>query len=108
MSNQSQGTPTSSDEPFSPTSFIIFCLDEEGNVAFEASWGESIDDVKKFAALVSSVTNGDFNSMIEQQLKSQSKDLQDGKKKFSAFYKTYSESKTPSNLVIDPTRVELT
>ena len=108
MLNQSQETQSSSDEEqFSPTSFIIFCLDEEGNVAFEASWGDSMEDVKKFAALANSITNGDFNKMIEDQLKLQSKDLPDGKKKFSAFSKIYSEAKSPSNLVIDPTRVEL-
>lgn len=107
MLNQSQETQSSSDENFSPTSFLIFCLDEEGNVAFEASWGENIEDVKKFAALISSLTNGDFNKMIEEQLKLQSKDIPDGKKKFSAFNKIYSDSKSPSNLVIDPTRVEL-
>jgi hypothetical protein len=86
---------------------MIFCLDEEGSVAFEASWGDTIDDVKKFAALANSVTNGDFNKMIEEQLKLQSKDEPDGRKKFSAFSKIYSEAKSPSNLVIDPTRVEL-
>jgi hypothetical protein len=107
MSNQSQVTDHSSDESFSPKSFIIFCLDEQGDVAFEASWGDTIDDVKKFAALMSSVTNGEFNKMIETQLKLQSKDIADGKKKFTAFSKIYSESKTPSNLVIDPTQVEL-
>jgi hypothetical protein len=86
---------------------MIFCLDEEGSVAFEASWGDTIDDVKKFAALANSVTNGDFNKMIEEQLKLQSKDISDGRKKFSAFSKIYSEAKSSSNLVIDPTRVEL-
>jgi len=86
---------------------MIFCLDEEGSVAFEASWGDTIDDVKKFAALANSVTNGDFNKMIEEQLKLQSKDEPDGRKKFSAFSKIYSEAKSSSNLVIDPTRVEL-
>jgi len=107
MSNQSQVTDPSSDDNFSPTSFIIFCLDEQGDVAFEASWGDTMDDVKKFASLMSSVTNGEFNKMIEAQLKLQSKDIVDGKKKFTAFSKIYSESKVPSNLVIDPTQVEL-
>jgi hypothetical protein len=45
--------------------------------------------------------------MIEEQLKLQSKDEPDGRKKFSAFSKIYSEAKSSSNLVIDPTRVEL-
>jgi hypothetical protein len=107
MSNQSQVTDHNSDDSFSPKSFIIFCLDDQGDVAFEASWGDTIDDVKKFASLMSSVTNGEFNKMIEDQLKIQAKDITDGKKKFSAFSKIYSESKTPSNLVIDPTQVEL-
>jgi len=107
MSNQSQETLLSSDEPFLPKSFMFFCIDNEGSVAFEASWGDTIEDVKQFATLVSNITNGDFNKMIEEQLKLQSKDMPDGKKKFSAFHKVYSESKSPSNLVIDPTRVEL-
>lgn len=107
MSNQSQEMPHSSDESFTPNSFIILCIDADGNIAFEASWGDSIDDVKKFASLISNLTNGEFNKMISDQLKLQSKDIADGKKKFSTFNKIYNESKIPSNLVIDPTEVEL-
>jgi hypothetical protein len=107
MSNQSQEMPLSSDDSFTPTSFIILCIDDDGSVAFEASWGNSMEDVKKFASLVSSLTNGEFNKMISDQLKLQSKDIADGKRKFNAFNKIYNDSKVPSNLVIDPTEVEL-
>jgi hypothetical protein len=99
--------PLSSDDSFTPTSFIILCIDDDGSVAFEASWGNSMEDVKKFASLVSSLTNGEFNKMISDQLKLQSKDIADGKRKFNAFNKIYNDSKVPSNLVIDPTEVEL-
>jgi hypothetical protein len=99
--------PLSSDESFAPKSFIILCVDEDDSIAFEASWGDSLEDVKKFASLVSNLTNGEFNKMITDQLKLQSKDIVDGKKKFAAFNKIYNDSKVPSNLVIDPTEVEL-
>lgn len=92
---------------FSPESFVIFCLDAEGNVAFEASWGNSIEDVKKFGALLSNVTSGEFNAIILEQLKEQSKTLQNGMKKFNVLQKIINNSEKPSDLVIDPTEVEL-
>jgi len=54
MSKSSPEAPlnTSDENNFSPKSFVIFCLDEQGNVAFEASWGETQEDIKKFAALM--------------------------------------------------------
>jgi hypothetical protein len=91
-------------EQFSPKSFIIFCLDEEGSVAFEASWGETDEDIKKFAALLIKINAGTFDKMIVDQLKLQSKE-QNNTKGFSVFNKAYKTSS--KDLVVDPTNVEL-
>lgn len=90
---------------FAPKSFIIFCLDENGNVAFEASWGESDEDIKKFAALLTKINTGAFDKMIVDQLKLQSKE-KNTPKQFSVFNKAYKVSS--KDLVVDPTNVELT
>ena len=97
--------PIASDEaPFSPKSFVIFCLDEDGNVAFEASWGETEQDIKKFATLLNKVNSGAFDKMIVDQLKLQSKEKND-MKSFTIFNKAYKISS--KDLVVDPTNVEL-
>jgi len=109
MSNASQVTSGDLDEqPFSPKSFIIFCLDEEGNVAFEAAWGDKDVDIKKFANLLNKINTGQFENMILDQLKQQSKTQQNGSKNHSIFNRAYKELSKPSNLVVDPTNVELT
>jgi hypothetical protein len=107
MSKSYQATPQNPSDEFVPKSFIIFCLDQENNIAFEASWGESIDDVKKFAVLLSKVTSGDFNNMMLEQLKEQAKGIENGNKKFLALQKIVKDSQMPSELVIDPANVEL-
>lgn len=108
MSNVSQATLDGSDESdFLPKSFIIFCLDEEGNVAFESSWGDTDSDIKKFAALLSKINSGTFEKMIIDQLKQQSKTQENGSKNYSIFNKTYKGLTKPSDLVVDPTNVEL-
>jgi hypothetical protein len=105
MPNQSP-EPESSEE-FSPKSFIIFCLDETGNVALELSWGEKEEDIKKFAALLNKINTGYFNQMIVDQLKEQSKTQTNGSKNYSIFNKSYKNLNKPKNLVVDPTSVEL-
>jgi hypothetical protein len=107
MSNVSQSTPEDSPDEFLPKSFIIFCLDDDDNVAFEVSWGQEIEDIKKFAYLLHKVKSGDFDQMILEQLKLQSKDIQGGSKKYAAFLKSYNELDSPLSLVVDPTKVEL-
>ena len=64
MSNVSQSPQEDSTEEFLPKSFIIFCLDTEDNVVFEASWGEEIEDIKKFSVLLHKIKSGDFDKMI--------------------------------------------
>jgi hypothetical protein len=107
MSNVSQNTQEDSTDEFSPKSFVIFCLDDDDNVAFEASWGQEIEDIKKFAFLLHKVKSGDFDKMILDQLKLQSKDVPNGNKKYTAFIKAYNELDSPLSLVVDPTKVEL-
>lgn len=107
MAKSYQVPPQEPSDNFNPESFVIFCLDAEGNVAFEASWGNTIDDVKKFGALLSNITNGEFNSIILEQLKDQAKTLENGMKKFNVLQKIINASQKPSDLVIDPTEVEL-
>lgn len=94
-------------DSFNPESFVIFCLDANGDVALEASWGNTLEDVKKFAILLSNITNGEFNAVILNQLKEQSKNLPNGIKKFSVLQKIINSSEKSSDLVIDPTEVEL-
>ena len=93
-------------DDFKPNSFIIFCLDEAGNVGFEASWGNSISDVKKFAALLSKIVDGNFTELILSQLKEQSEGVKNGNKKYdiikNAIYK-----KNNIDLVISPLNVEI-
>lgn len=107
MSNVSSELQENSDDPFTPKSFIIFCLDDAGDVAFEASWGDTVEDIKKFAILLNNVNNGLFQQLILEQLKIQAKDKKSGTKEYSAFIKTYKELQKPTDLVVDPTSVEL-
>ena len=106
MSKSSPGPlPTASnEEQFAPRSFVIFCLDEEGNVAFEASWGETEQEIKQFAVLLNKINSGAFDKMIVDQLKLQSKEKNDAKS-FTIFNKAYKVS--TKDLVVDPTNVEL-
>jgi hypothetical protein len=108
MSKSSPEAPlnTSDENNFSPKSFVIFCLDEQGNVAFEASWGETQEDIKKFAALMNKINKGTFENMILEQLKIQAKENSQPKE-LAMFNKAYKDLKKPKNLVVDPTNVEL-
>ena len=110
MSKSSQATPPNhSDDEFVPASFVIFCLDSEGSVAFEASWGNSTAEIKKFAGLVKKINNGEFENLIIEQLKEQSKENTKSSKNYTTFNKYYSQlnGSSLSDLVIDPTEVEL-
>jgi len=103
MSNQSAVTQEDSNE-FLPKSFIIFCLDDAGDIAFEMSWGETDEDIKKFAVLLNKINAGQFEKMILEQLKLQCKEKNDTKG-FSVFNKAYKVN--VKDLVVDPTNVEL-
>jgi hypothetical protein len=92
---------------FHPKSFVIFCVDHDDNIALDLSWGENLIDIKNFAQLLSKITSGDFNSLILQQLKEQSKSINDGNRKYSAFDKEFKSNKSSVDLVVDPTQVEL-
>ena len=107
MSKSYQATAPNPSDEFVPKSFIIFCLDQESNIAFEASWGDSVEDVKKFGILLLKITSGEFNNMILEQLKEQAKDIENGNKKFLALQKVIKDAQAPSELVIDPANVEL-
>jgi hypothetical protein len=110
MSKSSQATHQNhSDEDFIPKSFIIFCLDASGDIAFEVSWGESAADIKKFASLLKKINNGEFESMIVEQLKEQSLTTAKETKNYAIFNKVYKQldQNLELDLVIDPTEVEL-
>jgi hypothetical protein len=92
---------------FSPKSFVIFCLDEESNIAFEASWGETTEEIKRFAIMLHQINSGKLAKLVLDQLKVQSKEIDGGTKKYNQFVKLYSDLDSPSSLVIDPTNVEL-
>ena len=57
--------------------------------------------------LLHKISNGEFDSTIENQLKEQSKNEINGSKNFSLFSKVYKSLNSPSVLVIDPTEVIL-
>jgi hypothetical protein len=97
----------SDEEDFKPKSFIIFCLDDNGDMAFEASWGDTLDDVKNFATLLKKIFDGELDNIVVNQMKEQSKLMNDGSKKYAIFAKTYKNLSKPLDLVIDPTEVEL-
>ena len=107
MQKKSDDTNELTEEEFRPKSFIIFCLDDDGEIAFEASWGNTPEDIKNFATLLYQVNNGNFDNIIENQLKEQSKSEPNGSKNFSLFSKTYKSLSSPSMLVIDPMEVIL-
>lgn len=110
MSKSSQATHQNhSDDDFVPKSFIIFCLDASGDIAFEASWGESVAEIKKFASLVKKINNGEFENMIIDQLKEQSQATAKEIKNYATFSKIYKQlsQSLDLDLVIDPTEVEL-
>jgi hypothetical protein len=109
MSKSYQQPPQDSldESNFSPKSFIIFCLDETGNIAFEASWGDTAEDIKKFALLLHKINIGEFENMILDQLKIQEKEKGNSNKNYNTFNKAYKELKKPTDLVVDPTNVEL-
>ena len=48
MQKKSDNTNELTEEEFRPKSFIIFCLDDDGEIAFEASWGNTPEDIKNF------------------------------------------------------------
>lgn len=103
----SQDPSSDADNDFTPKSFVIFCLDQDGSIAFEASWGETNEDIKKFATLLKKINAGEFERDILVQLKEQSLTLKNGSKSFSLFSKNYKQTDSISDLVIDPTEVEL-
>lgn len=109
MAKSSHAPPPnpSDEEDFKPKSFVIFCLDEQGDMAFEASWGDTLGDVKNFAELLKKIFNGELDDAVVSQIKEQSKTISDGSKKYSIFAKTYKNLNKPLDLVIDPTEVEL-
>ena len=98
----------SNDNKFSPKSFLIICIDENGDIGLEMSWGETIEDVKKFAKMLDGCVNGKFNSVILNNLEEQSKAVKNGTKKYNVFKKEFHHKiKDDSGLVINPTMVEL-
>ena len=103
----SQELSPDTDSDFIPKSFVIFCLDQDGNIAFEASWGETNEEIKKFAMLLRQINSGEFEKDVLVQLKEQSLTIKNGTKNFSLFNKNYKQLNPISDLVIDPTEVEL-
>lgn len=98
--------PQESSDDFSPASFLLMALDKNGSVAVEISWGESISDVKKFATLLSKLTNGELNNIVLEHLQEQSLNISNGNKKYSELCKILNK-KDKSYLVVDPLNVEV-
>jgi hypothetical protein len=94
-----------SDE-FKPKSFVFFCIDQNGDMGFEVSFGEKINDVKKFSNLLKNIVSGEFNSIILKQVKEQVGTTPDGVKKYKIIENALQE-KNIKDLVINPTSVEI-
>jgi hypothetical protein len=86
---------------FNYDSFILFCLDEEGNIAFEASPGKTTEQARMFAAMLCKIFENELTPFVLEQLKTQ---LKNNKR-----YKIISEalSKEPEDLAVDPIEVEI-
>lgn len=98
----------SGDDSFDPKSFIIFCLDDNGDIGLDLSWGDSHADIKKFAQMISSCTSGKLNEAILEYVKLQSEKISNGQKKYTIFKKEFgAKNGSTSDLVVDPTDVEL-
>lgn len=98
----------SGDDSFNPKSFIIFCLDDNGDIGLDLSWGDSHADVKKFAQMINSCTSGKLNEAILEYVKLQSEKIPSGQKKYNIFKKELNaKNGSTSDLVVDPTDVEL-
>lgn len=94
-----------SDE-FKPKSFVFFCIDQNGDTGFEISFGEKINDVKKFSNVLKNIVSGEFNSLILKQIKEQVATIPDGVKKYKIIENALHE-KNIKDLVITPTNVEI-
>lgn len=93
-------------DEFKTTAFLLFCLDEKGDIAFKASWGSTIEDVRKFAILISKITNNELTAELLSQLKQLSLSEKDGKKKYSLLRKTLYQ-KNQDTLAVHPMEVEI-
>lgn len=93
-------------ENFQTSSFLLFCLDDSGNIAFETSWGTTIEDVQRFAMLLLKVTNNELTNDILKQLKEVSKSEKNGKKKYAIVDQTLNR-KDEDSLAVSPTEVEI-
>lgn len=91
---------------FQTSSFLLFCLDENGNIAFETSWGSTLDDVQRFALLLSKITNNELTHDVLKQLKEISKNEKNGKKKYSIVEQIVNK-KEDFDLAVWPTEVDI-
>lgn len=91
---------------FETSSFLLFCLDEAGNIAYEMSWGKTVEDAQKFAVLLSKITNNELTGELLQQLKKDSKNEKNGKKKYTVVDSIVNR-KTDDELAVNPTEVEI-
>lgn len=91
---------------FETSSFLLFCLDDNGNIAFETSWGQTVEDAQRFAILLSKITNNELTTDLLKQLKEISKNEKNGKKKYS-IVEGIVNKKEDSDLVVLPTEVDI-
>ena len=91
---------------FQTSSFLLFCLDENGNIAFETSWGSTLDDDQRFALLLCKVTNNELTLEVLKQLKEISKTEKNGKKKYSIVEQIVNK-KEDFDLAVSPTEVDI-
>lgn len=106
MQKSSQQDQSNHSDEFKPKSFLFFCIDQNGDIGFEVHFGEKINDVKKFANLLSKITGGDFNQTILNEIKEQADLKPDGIKKYKVIENVL-KNKVKKDLVVNPTEVEI-
>lgn len=110
-----QPPPDSTDDEPTPTCFFLVGINNQGELEFESSWGETPEEIRLFANLMVAITNGGFDELIISYLKERCQTDEIDKKNFALFHKTYKNSKNkirsnngnPTELVVDPMSVEL-
>ena len=97
-----------SQEPtdFQMQSFLLFCLDENGDINLDMSWGNSVDEVRNFSMLLSKIVNNELTKVILEHLKKTSETQPHGKKKYS-IVEQMTTKKQDDDLAISPIEVEI-
>lgn len=97
----------SSQDEFSPKSFIIFTIDEDKNAGCELHWGETKEDISVFGVLLQAITSGELNGSIKSLLNEKAKENKDSRNAVKIIYKTFKDDIINDEPVVGPLDVEI-